>query len=267
MSWGDRVAIITGGAAGIGHATARRFARKGAKVVVADIDQDAGKDACEEIVSNGGQATFVSCDVGERLDIHNMIASTLEAYGRIDVLVNCAGVFGEGEFLTLEESDFDKTMRVNLKGTLMAAQAVAKQIIGQIEQEGRVSESGRIYSIINMSSVSAVLALPDRLPYSVSKGALNQLTKVMALSLAEYGIRVNAIGPGAINTHMSGNEPFEDATRETILSRTPLGRIGDPEEVAGIAVFLASREASYITGQCIYADGGRMALNYLVDKK
>ncbi len=267
MSWGDRVAIITGGAAGIGHASARRFARKGAKVVIADIDQAAGKDACEEIVSNGGQAIFVGCDVGERLDIHNLIAATLEAYDRIDVLVNCAGVFGSGDFLSLDESDFDKVMRVNLKGTFLAGQAVARQMIQQIEREGRVTESGRTYSIINMSSVSAVLALPDRVPYTVSKGAVNQLTKAMALSLAEHGIRVNAIGPGAINTHLAGDEPAEGASRETILSRTPLGRIGDPEEVAGVAVFLASPEASYITGQCIYADGGRLALNYVIEKK
>ncbi len=265
MSWGDRVVIITGGANGIGLACALAFARKSTKVVIADVDQKAGAEAQEEIVSNGGQARFVHCDVGDRLDIHNLIAATLEEYGRIDILVNNAGVAGKGSFLELEDEEFDRILKVNLRGAFLSGQAVARQMVKQIEAEGRVSETGRVYSIINMSSVEAVVGSPNHVPYAVSKGALSQLTKVMALSLAEYGIHVNAIGPGNINTDLLKRRSNNVDVRKKILSRTPLGRIGDPEEIASIAVFLASAEASYITGQTIYADGGRLALNLNVE--
>lgn len=265
MSWGDRVAIVTGGAKGIGLACALAIARKGAKVVIADINQEAGADARDEVMSIGGQALFVHCDVGDRLDIHNLIASTLEEYGRIDILVNNAGIVGKGEFLELEEEEFDRILRVNLRGAFLAGQAVARQMVKQIEQEGRVSESGRVYSIINMSSVEAVVGSPQHVPYAVSKGALSQLTKVMALSLAKHGIHVNAIGPGNINTDILKKRANKSEVRKKILSRTPLGRIGDPEEIGAIAVFLASSDASYITGQTIYADGGRLALNLTMD--
>ncbi len=265
MAWGDRVVIVTGGANGIGLACARGFARKGAKIVIADIDQSAGLEAQEEIASNGGTVLFVQCDVGERLDIHNLIAATLEEFGRIDVLVNNAGVVGGGNFLDLEESDFDRVLKINLKGAFLTAQSVARQMVSQIEQEGRVSDSGRTYSIINISSIEAVVGTPDHVPYAVSKGALNQLTKVMALALAPHGIHVNAIGPGNINTDILKARGSDTKGRKKILSRTPLGRIGDPEEIGSIAVFLASPEASYVTGQTIYADGGRLALNLLVE--
>ena len=261
MSWGDRVAIITGGANGIGLACALAYARKNAKVVIADIDQAAGQEAQEGIASNGGQALFVHCDVSDRLDVHNLLAATLEEFGRVDILVNNAGVVGRGSFLELEEDEFDRILRVNLRGAFLTGQAVARQMVQQIEAEGRVSETGRLYSIINMSSVEAVVGSPQHVPYAVSKGALSQLTKVMALSLAEYGIRVNAIGPGNINTEILKKRVANPSVRKRILSRTPLGRIGDPEEIGSIAVFLSSPEASYITGQTIFADGGRLALN------
>ena len=131
----------------------------------------------------------------------------------------------------------------------------------------QVKSGRRPGSVINMSSVNAVFAIANQVPYSVAKGGLNQLTKVMALSLAEYGIRVNAIGPGSINTRMLGTVMTDDAARARILSRTPLGRIGEPEEIAAVAAFLASDDASYITGQTIYADGGRLPLNYTVAVK
>jgi len=265
MAWGDRVVIITGGANGIGLSCARGFARKGAKVVIADIDSESGLEAQEEIVSNGGAALFVHCDVGERLDIHNLIASTLEEFGRIDVLVNNAGIVGGGNFLELEEKDFDRVLNINLKGAFLTAQSVARQMVKQIEKEGRVSDSGRTYAIINITSVEAVVGTPQHVPYAVSKGALNQLTKVMALSLAPHGIHVNAIGPGNINTDILKARGGDAKGRKKILARTPLGRIGDPEEIGNIAVFLASPEASYVTGQTIYADGGRLALNLTID--
>ena len=145
-------------------------------------------------------------------------------------------------------------LRVNLKGAFLVGQAAAAQMVGQ----------GGGGAIVNMSSVNAVLAIPNQVPYNVSKGGLNQLTRVMALALAPHRIRVNAIGPGTILTDMAKVVMEDEAARQKILSRTPLGRCGEVEEIAHIAVFLASDESSYITGQCIYADGGRLALNYTV---
>jgi NAD(P)-dependent dehydrogenase (short-subunit alcohol dehydrogenase family) len=154
-------------------------------------------------------------------------------------------------------------LRVNLKGAFLVGQAVARQMVRQGQEQGR----GEAGAIVNMSSVNAVFAIANQVPYSVSKGGINQLTKVMALSLAEYGIRVNAIGPGSINTEMLAATMADSAARGRILSRTPMGRIGEPSEIAAVAAFLASDEASYITGQTIYADGGRLPLNYTVPLK
>ena len=150
---------------------------------------------------------------------------------------------------------------MNLKGSFLTGQAVARQMVE------RVKAGGPAGSIVNMSSINAVLAIASQVPYSISKGGVSQLTKAMALSLAPHGIRVNAIGPGSIRTDMLASVNFDPAARDRILSRTPLGRIGDPSEIAAIAVFLASDEASYITGQTIYADGGRLPLNYTVPVK
>ena len=204
---------------------------------------------------------FVKCDVGNRLDAHNLVATALEAFGDIDVLVNNAGVVHGADFLDLKEEDFDRVLRVNLKGAFLVGQAVARIMVD------RVKAGGPPGAIVNMSSVTAVFAIANQVPYSVSKGGVNQLTKVMALSLAPYGIRVNAIGPGSIMTDMLASVNADPAAKGRILSRTPMGRIGDPSEIASIAVFLASQEASYITGQTIYADGGRLPLNYTVPVK
>lgn len=253
----NKVAIITGGAQGIGYAIARRYLEEGAKVVLADVDDAKGPKAAEEL-SELGACLYVHCDVGERLDIHNLIAATLDAYGDIDILVNNAGIVVGADFLDLCEEDFDKVLRVNLKGAFLAGQAVAKYMVKKVA-DGK--EPG---AIINMSSVNAVFAIANQVPYSISKGGLNQLTKVMALSLAEHGIRVNGIGPGSIMTEMLASVNSDKAARDRVLSRTPMGRVGEPSEIASIAVFLASGDASYMTGQTLYADGGRLPLNYTV---
>lgn len=257
MALENKTVIVTGAARGIGFATAKRCVEDGAKVVLTDIDEDAGH-AAEEDLRKLGEATFVHGDVSERLDVRNMVAATLGAYGDIDALVNNAGIVHGADFLDLKETDFDRVLKVNLKGTFLCGQAVARYMVSRIE------EGGPAGAIVNMSSVNAVLAIPNQVPYTLSKGGVNQLTKIMALSLADYGIRVNAIGPGSISTDLLKAAVSDDNARTKILSRTPMGRLGDPKEIAGIVAFLLSDDASYITGQTIYADGGRLPLNYTV---
>ncbi len=258
MSISEKIAIITGGAKGIGLACAERLANDGAKVVIADVNESEGETSCEAIRAAGGQATFIHCDVGKKLDVRNMVTAVIDMHGQIDILINNAGIIAGGDFLEISEKDFDQVIKVNLKGAFLVGQAVARQMVVQCEKGG---EPG---SIINMSSVNAVLAIPTQVPYTISKGGVNQLTKVMALSLAPHGIRVNAIGPGSIMTDILKAVANDKEANDRIMSRTPLGRIGEPEEIAAIAAFLASKNASYITGQTIYADGGRMPLNYTV---
>jgi glucose 1-dehydrogenase len=253
MRLANKVAIVTGAAQGIGLACAQRLVAKGASVMLADINPD-GQAAATAL---GGSARFFTADVSRKSDVDAMVAATLQAFGRIDILVNNAGVTHAAEFLDLTEDDFDRVLRINLKSMFLCGQAVAREMVKQ--------GSG---SIINMSSVNAEVAIMNQVPYSISKGGINQLTRVMSLNLAQHGIRVNGIGPGTILTELAKQAVLgSPEARNTILSRTPLGRCGEPEEVASIAAFLASDDASYMTGQTIYVDGGRLALNYVVPVK
>jgi NAD(P)-dependent dehydrogenase (short-subunit alcohol dehydrogenase family) len=245
----NKTAIVTGGAQGIGRAIVERFVEEGVRVVLADIDEPAG-EVVESELAEQGQIRFIECDVSERLDVRNLIAETVDAFGAVDILVNNAGIVVGADFLDLEPEDFERVLKVNL--------TVARHMVE------RVKAGGPAGTIINVSSVNAVLAIANQVPYTVSKGGINQLTKVMALSLAPYGIRVNGIGPGSIMTELLESVIDNPEVRTGSLSRTPLGRIGEPAEIAGIAAFLASDDASYITGQTIYADGGRLPLNYTV---
>jgi NAD(P)-dependent dehydrogenase (short-subunit alcohol dehydrogenase family) len=256
----NKVAIVTGGGRGIGKAIAWRFLTDGARVVIADVNDDAGSAAVSELGSLG-PVRYVRCDVSDAAAVRNLVDATIAAFGPIDILVNNAAVLAAKDFLDLSEEDFDRVLRTNLKGSFLCGQAVARHMVE------RVKRGEKAGAIINMSSVNAVFAIANQVPYSVSKGGINQLTKVMALSLADHGIRVNAIGPGSINTEMLAATMADSAARGRILSRTPMGRIGEPAEIAAVAVFLASDEASYITGQTIYADGGRLPLNYTVAVK
>ena len=244
-----RVCIVTGGAQGIGEACIRRFAREGAQVVIADIDDGRGTTLAAEL---GG--LYGHCDVGDKAQVNALVAQTLKAYGRIDVLVNNAGIFKAADFLDMSEEDFDAVLRVNLKGSFLMGQAVAREM----------AKAGK-GSIVNMSSVNAVLAIPTIASYNVSKGGINQLTRVMALSLADRGIRVNAVAPGTIATELAARAVLTsiEATAR-IMSRTPMRRLGEPSEIADTVAFLASDAASYITGEIVVVDGGRMALNYTV---
>ncbi|MEP1207588.1 MAG: SDR family oxidoreductase [Rhizobiaceae bacterium] len=258
MRFSGKTAIVTGAAQGIGYAIAHRFLSEGAQVVIADIDDEKGEEVEEEL-SKLGNITYISADVGERLDVHNLVAASVDAYGDIDILVNNAGIVIGGDFLEISEKDFDEVMRVNLKGAFLCSQSVAKLMIK------RVQNGGPPGCIINMSSVNAKLAVPSQIPYTISKGGVRQLTNVLAQYLAPHGIRVNAIGPGSVATEMLDTVISNPDAKEKILARTPIGRVGEPAEIAAIAAFLASDDSGYVTGQTIYADGGRLGLAYTMD--
>jgi NAD(P)-dependent dehydrogenase (short-subunit alcohol dehydrogenase family) len=252
MKLQDRVALVTGGANGIGAACARRFVAEGAQVVLVDRDEAAGTALAAEL---GAAAHFVGGDVTASGFAARCVEQARERYGRLDVLLNNAGITHACGFLELDEADFDRVLAINLKSYFLFGQAAARAMVAQ----------GGGGAIVNMSSVNAILALPDQVPYVVSKGAVNQLTRVMAMGLAPHGIRVNAIGPGTIATELARRAVMgSPEARHKLLSRTPMGRLGEPDEVARVAVFLASEDASYMTGQTVYPDGGRLALNYTV---
>jgi NAD(P)-dependent dehydrogenase (short-subunit alcohol dehydrogenase family) len=255
MKLAGRRALVTGAAQGIGLACAQEMAREGADVALVDRDEAGVLAAAEAIAAETGRkAIGIACDVADADAARAAVARAGEALGVIDVLVNNAGILRPGDILTTTLEDFDAVMAVNVRAVFVIGQAVAQALVAA-RQPG---------VIINMSSVNAVLAIPGQVPYVTSKGAINQLTKTMALGLADHGIRVNAIGPGTIATEILKGVFKDEAAKRGVLARTPLKRIGEPREIGRVAVFLASDDASYMTGQTIYPDGGRLALNYTV---
>ena len=255
ISLASRTAIVTGAARGIGAACARAFSRHGARVVLSDIlIEDCERVAADIAEETGNETMAVHADVSQEADCEALLAACVERFGVCDLLLNNAGIIAAGSILSVTTEDFDRVLGVNLRGSFLLARAVARQMV----------DAGVPGAIVNMSSTNAVVTIPDQLAYATSKGGVTQLTRVMAMELAAHDIRVNAIGPGSISTDMLAVVMDDEASRKTILSRTPLGRAGDPSEVASVAVFLASDYASYVTGQTIYPDGGRLALNYTV---
>jgi NAD(P)-dependent dehydrogenase (short-subunit alcohol dehydrogenase family) len=258
MRLAGRVALITGSARGIGLAIAERFARDGAAVMLSDVDAAKGASEAERLRAEGFQAAFQPCDVTDETQVAALVEAGVATFGNVDIAVNNAGIVHGADFLDLAPADFDRVLSINLRGAFLFGQRAARRMVQQVEA-GRAPGS-----IINMSSVNAQVTIATQTAYCVSKGGLAQLTRVMSISLAKYGIRVNAIGPGSIATDILAKVASDDAMRRTLLSRTPLLRFGQPAEIAGIAAFLASDDASYVTGETIVADGGRMALNYVV---
>jgi NAD(P)-dependent dehydrogenase (short-subunit alcohol dehydrogenase family) len=247
-----RVAIITGGARGIGAACAERLARDGAAVALWDIDDARGSTLARRLEAAGQRAIFQHCDVANKAEVDAALIATLAALGHVDGLINNAGIFKAAEFLDITEADWDAVLNVNLKGAFLVGQAVARAM---------AAAGGG--AVVNLSSVNGVMAIPTIASYNVSKGGIDQLTRVMALALAANNIRVNAVAPGTIATELAKNAVLgSEAAKARIMSRTPMQRLGDPGEVADVCAYLISSAASYVTGEIVYVDGGRRTLNY-----
>ena len=245
----DRVAIITGAGSGNGRGIALRFAEEGARVVAADLELDAAEETVGLVEDAGGESIAVRADVSRREQVAAMVEVTRECFGGVDILVNNAGVETLVPLLDLEESEWDRIVDTNLKGAFLCGQIAARAMVS-------MRTSG---AIVNIASINAKIALAGQAHYTSSKGGLIMLTKAMALDLAPHGIRVNAIGPGVIETRMTEGSLSNPERRAMLLSKVPLGRVGQPRDVANAALFLASDEASYITGTTLYVDGGWLA--------
>ena len=245
----DKVALITGAAAGIGRATALKFANEGAKVVASDVNVKGGEETVELIKKAGGEAIFVKSDVSQSTDVKALIAEAVNTYGRLDCACNIAGILGAmAPFTEQKEADFDRVIAVNLRGTFLCLQAELDQMI---------KNNGG--TIVNVASIAGLVGSAGIAPYVASKHAVTGLTKNAALEYAKQGIRVNAVCPGGIETDMVQSFLSEDFTEEMMDAMHPIGRIGQPEEVAELMVWLCSDRASFITGSIIPIDGGFVA--------
>lgn len=242
------IALITGAAQGIGLACAEALVEDGYDVILSDINADGVAETAKKL----GALAAISCDMGDLNQIKAMFAQIAQDHGPIHALVNNAGVALPGDFLSYDVETFDKVISINLRGVFVATQMAARVMV-----ENKIEGA-----IVNMSSINAQLAIPAIPAYCASKGGVMQLTKVAALALAKNNIRVNAVGPGSIDTAMMAGVNANPEAFKTAMSRTPLGRAGDAREIGDVVAFLCSKKASYITGETIYVDGGRMGLNY-----
>ncbi len=246
--------VVTGGAQGIGEACVRRLAEDGARVALWDLADERGQALAAALQADGADVRYQRCNVALKDEVDAALAASLAAFGAIDGLVNNAGIFKAADFLAITEADWDAVIDVNLKGSFLVGQALA-----------RVMAAAGRGAIVNMSSVNGTLTIPSIASYNVSKGGINQLTRVMALALADQGVRVNAIAPGTIATELAAQAVLtSDEAKQRILSRTPMKRLGEPREIADAVCWLLSDASSYVTGEIVVVDGGRMTLNYTV---
>jgi NAD(P)-dependent dehydrogenase (short-subunit alcohol dehydrogenase family) len=246
----EKVAIVTGGATGNGKAIALGFAKEGASVAIIDIDEGGARETADEIKKCGRDSLFLKGDVSASKEVAQAVAATVERFGKIDILVNNAGVLSRVHFLDITEEEWDKTLRINLKGTFLCSQKVAHEM----------KKHGSGGAVINIASISGEVARPNTAPYVASKGGVRLLTKAMAVDLAKYNIRVNAIAPGYVRTSMIEEFLKDEAYHKKLLERIPLGYIASPEDLVGPAVFLASDDSRYVTGATLFVDGGWTAL-------
>jgi 3-oxoacyl-[acyl-carrier protein] reductase len=242
----DRVAIVTGGARGIGTAIALAFIREGAKVVLVDVDKEKLEALKHEIEKEKGKVIAIPCDITKSVEVGAMVNQVRDAFGRIDILVNNAGIIRRGTIETVSEEDWDRVIEVNLKGTFNCCKAVVETM-----------KSQRYGKIVNISSIAGKIGDITSAPgYGPSKAGVDALTKTLARQLAQYGINVNAVAPHAIETEMSAQ--WSEERRKEIIASIPLGRLGKPEDVANAALFLASDDASFITGEILDVNGGAL---------
>ena len=251
LQLGARVVLVTGAAGGVGQATVAAFLAEGAQVLATDLSP--APDAFAYL-SGVERLTYVQTDLLETGAVPDLMAASTKGFGRTpDICINNAAVTHRAEFLEMTAADFARVQAINLHAPFALGQAVAKALVAD----------GREGSIVNIGSVNAQLALPDNAAYVASKGGLLQLTRAMAVALAPQGIRVNMVAPGSIDTPLQrAGQSRSPALRARVLSRTPLGRLGDPAEVADAILFMASPRSSYITGECLFVDGGRLPLNF-----
>ena len=244
----NKVAVITGGSQGIGAAYVRRFVAEGAKVTIGDVLDKEGQALAREL---GPAASYIHCDVTRESDVARLMDEALSVHGGLDIAIANAGIVDSGSIMESDEAMFDRMMAINVKGVFFTCRQAARRMIAR--------KTGGV--LINISSIVAILGEIGEGCYPVSKGAVGALTRTLAVELADHNIRVVAIGPAGTRTAMMADAAPGSARLRNIELRTPMRRMGEPEEMAGVAVFLASDDASYITGQTIFADGGRLVLN------
>ena len=247
MKLKDRVAIVTGGARGIGKTIAETFMREGAEVAIVDIEDQKKLEAVKRGVERvGGEVIAIPCDITKSMEVKAMVKQVQNAFGRVDVLVNNAGIIRRGTIETVTEEDWDRVIEVNLKGTFNCCKAVVE-----------IMKQQRYGKIVNISSIAGKMGDITSAPgYGPSKAGMDALTKTLARQLAPYGINVNAVSPHAIETEMSAQ--WSEERRKEIIASIPLGRLGKPEDVANAVLFLASDDASFITGEILDVNGGAL---------
>lgn len=242
MNLKNKVAVVTGAGRGIGKGIAIALSGVDANVIVSDINLEDCQKVVEEISDNNTQSFAIKCDVSKKEDVDNLVANTIEKFGQIDILVNNAGIFPFKPFVEMTEADWDKVLDVNLKSIFLCSQAAAKVM----------KEGGKI---VNISSIAAFVGFEGLTHYCASKGGINAMIRALALELANKKINVNAVAPGAIDTP-GASEASNEETKKQTLKMIPLARMGKPEDIANMIVFLASPKSDYITGQTIIVDGG-----------